>query len=180
MNLSRDCRWIIKHKMSLYLQEKMPNTVWIGPVLKGVTCDILDWQNPGKEVANGVPRERKRRMCEKIFLLYFSLRTVFLRAAMGGVQGARPLKFSTFKANYVWGERTMDTPLAWQQMKRIDIYPYFSLLVCGCVHRPPPALPIPLLIIVMSEKRSSGRGCWAWFDWAVARVHTRKMKEVLL
>ena len=53
-------------------------------------------------------------------------------------------------------------------------------LDCRCVHRPPPALPIPLLIMVMSEKRSSGRGCWQGFDWMVVLAHTSKMKRLLL
>ncbi|PWA22980.1 hypothetical protein CCH79_00002267 [Gambusia affinis] len=32
----------------------------------------------------------------------------------------------------------------------------------------------PQLIIVMSEKRSSGRGCWQEFDWVVTLAHTRQ------
>lgn len=53
-------------------------------------------------------------------------------------------------------------------------------LECECVHRPPPALPIPLLIIMMSEKRSSGRGCWQQFDWVVVLAYTNQMKQLLL
>lgn len=68
----------------------------------------------------------------------------------------------------------------WEQMKQVIYCIYiFLFLDCGCVHRPPPALPIPPLISVMSEKRSSGRGSWQRFDWPVALAHTSKVKVLL-
>lgn len=54
----------------------------------------------------------------------------------------------------------------------------FLFLVCGCVHRPPPALPIPLRIIVMSDTRRSGKRVLAriWLGGALA--HQSKVKRL--
>ena len=161
----------------------MHNMVWIWPVLLGVTCDILDWLNRGGELPSTGGGQSERRCASKYFSCSSSP-TVFLLAVMkGGVFGGHGSTIlhthahtgpTMFKRNELW-------PLRWKRNKWKEWYvSLFLSLDCGCVHRPPPALPIPLLIIVMSEKRSSGRGCWQEVDWAVVLAHTSKMKRLLL
>lgn len=67
--------------------------------------------------------------------------------------------------------------IATNEEKKKGYVSLFLSLACACVQRPPPALPIPLLVIVMSEK-SSGRGCWQGFDWVAVLAPTSPMKRL--
>lgn len=129
----------------------MHNMVWIWPVLLGVTCDILDCLNLGKELLNA-GGEGKTDVLAKYFSCTSSS-TMFLLMMKGGVFRGHSSKFSPHEAGYVY--RNEVWLLYWRKNKWTEWYvSLFLSLDCGCVHRPPPALPIPLLIIVMSEERS--------------------------
>lgn len=142
--------------------------IWIWPVLSGVVCDILDWLNCGRELLSMWEREKKdvlANICASVSI-------------KGRMFRRRCLKFFTHPASYVLGNELWLLHWHWNKWKQWYISLFLSL-DCECVHGPPPALPIPLLIIVMSEKRSSGSGCWQGFDWAVVLAYTSKMKLLL-
>lgn len=98
-----------------------------------------------------------------------------LTTVRGYMFGGHGLKFSTKEASHFEG---MDYSYysSTGTNERSDMYILISRLVSGCAHRPPPALPIPLLIIVLSEKKSSGRGSWQEFDWVVVLAHTSQIR----
>lgn len=120
--------WIIENtRCYTYCTRKMHNVGWIRPVLLGVTFDILDWQNRGKELL-GTGGEKKKdvraNICSVLFLppCFCSGLPWWKDACSEGTAQnsphTRPTMFKGMKYGYFTGMGT-----------RSDMYPYFSLWI---------------------------------------------------